>query len=119
MIKILIENFNSAFNYIGFNWPKRHGAPLFTSVQMVIVGIIIVIGVLLIYGMISSMISDIQPKEIIQDVVIESSESGICIINTSDRIVPQKIIQNCNLEVGKKVTVNFNEGMTFAKIILE
>ncbi len=119
MIQILVENFNSPFNYKRFHRAKRQGSPLFNSTQILIAAIIVVIGLILIYGMISSMISDIQPKEIIQDVVIESSESGICIINTSDRIVAQKIIQNCSLEVGKKVTVNFNEGMTFAKIISE
>ena len=107
---------NGFTNFVG---PMRHGSPLFTSVQMVIVLVTIVLGVLLIYGLIVSTISEIQPQEITEDAVIDSSENGICIIHTSDRIVSQKIIQNCNLEVGKEVTVNFNEGMTFAEIILE
>lgn len=47
--------------------------------------------------------------------VIASSSKGQCVVDTPDGI--PKTIKDCELPVGTKVTVSFQEGMYEAKIV--
>ena len=46
--------------------------------------------------------------------IITSSSNGECVVDTPDGI--PKVIKNCNLQQGSKVTVSFKEGMYEAEI---
>lgn len=47
--------------------------------------------------------------------IIASSSNGECVVDTPDQI--PKVIKNCDLPAGTKVTVSFQKGMFEAKIV--
>jgi hypothetical protein len=47
--------------------------------------------------------------------VIASSSNGECVVDTPDQI--PKVIKNCDLPVGSKVTVSYQQGMFEATIV--
>jgi len=53
--------------------------------------------------------------DVYEDVEILANDNGVCYANTSDNI--PKVIENCTLEPGAKVTVKFGEGLAWATIV--
>jgi len=53
--------------------------------------------------------------DVYEDVEILANDNGVCYANTLDKV--PKIIENCNLEPGAKVTIKFGEGLAWATIV--
>jgi len=54
-------------------------------------------------------------EDIFEDVVILNNDKGTCYVETTD-LIP-KIIDNCNLQPGDKVTIKFGKGLAWASIV--
>jgi len=54
-------------------------------------------------------------EDVIEETEILSSFDGVCYVDTSDEI--PKTIENCYLDPGTKVTVQFGKGLAWASII--
>lgn len=52
--------------------------------------------------------------DIYEDVVIMSSNDGICVADTSDNI--PKHIEDCTAAAGDTVTIRYGEGLAWAKV---
>lgn len=89
--------------------------PLRSITQLVIVGIIVAGAIIFVLFMIS-IISNLTPQTVIEEVTIDSSSSGLCKVNTEDTTVPSKTIPGCDLPEGTKVTISYQQGLPFASI---
>jgi len=54
-------------------------------------------------------------EDVFEDVVILSNDDGTCYVETIDDI--PKIIENCELNAGDKVTIKFGKDLAWATII--
>lgn len=52
--------------------------------------------------------------DVYEDVVILSSDNGVCVADTSDNI--PKHIENCTAKAGDVVTIQYGEGLAWAKV---
>lgn len=59
--------------------------------------------------------SNVIRETVTAEGVIASSSRGECVVDTPDQI--PKVIKNCDLPVGTRVTVSYQEGMFEAKIV--
>ena len=56
-------------------------------------------------------------KSIMEDVIIMGKTNGNCVVDTVDPIMSSKTINNCDLEIGTKVTAKYQQGLSTAEII--
>ncbi len=54
-------------------------------------------------------------EDVFEDVVILSNDNGTCYVETDDNV--PKIIENCNLDVGDKVTIKFGKDLAWATVV--
>jgi len=54
-------------------------------------------------------------EDVFENVVILSNDNGTCYVETTD-VVP-KIIKNCELATGDKVTIKFGKDLAWATIV--
>ena len=54
-------------------------------------------------------------EDIFEDVIILSNDDGTCYVETSDNV--PKLIENCQLNEGDKVTIKFGKGLAWATIV--
>ena len=94
----------------------RTGRPLKPQTQFVIIGIIVTGALVFFFLSPFQSISNIESR-VTEEVTIVTSSARLCQINTEDNMVPSKMITNCKLEEGAKVTVSYRKGMAFAKIL--
>lgn len=53
-------------------------------------------------------------EDVFEDVIILSNDDGTCYVETSDNV--PKLIENCQLNEGDKVTIKFGKGLAWATI---
>lgn len=53
--------------------------------------------------------------DVYEDVIILSNDDGVCAADTSDKI--PKLIENCTAEAGDRVTIQYGEGLAWAKVV--
>jgi len=58
-----------------------------------------------------------QRPTITEDVTIQFSSGGQCIVDTQDSVLSAKTISGCDLPVGTKVTVSYQKGLANAQIV--
>jgi hypothetical protein len=58
-----------------------------------------------------------QRPTITEDVTIEYSSGGRCVVDTKDTVLSTKTITGCDLPVGTKVTVSYQRGLSEAQIV--
>ena len=51
-------------------------------------------------------------EDVFEDVIILSNDDGTCYVETSDNV--PKLIENCQLNEGDKVTIKFGKGLAWA-----
>tara|TARA_Y100000590_G_scaffold56751_1_gene59595 strand:- start:953 stop:1237 length:285 start_codon:yes stop_codon:yes gene_type:complete len=80
---------------------------------------IVFLGSLLVAGIVLSTLVfpfwNLIRENVIEEVEIFSSADGNCYVDTSDKI--PKTIENCNLKEGTLVTISYEHGLPWAKII--
>lgn len=76
---------------------------------------LIVTGIAVIFSTVIFPITNLIRETVITDGVVVSNSNGECIVDTPDNI--PKVIKNCDLQAGSKVTVSFLEEMYKAKIV--
>ena len=54
-------------------------------------------------------------EDVFEDVIILSNDDGTCYVETSDNV--PKLIENCQLNEGDKVTIKFGKGLAWATIV--
>ena len=54
-------------------------------------------------------------EDVFEDVVILSNDDGTCYVETTDAV--PKIIKNCELATGDKVTIKFGKDLAWATIV--
>ena len=54
-------------------------------------------------------------EDVFEDVVILSNDNGTCYVETDDDV--PKIIENCNLDAGDKVTIKFGKDLAWATVV--
>ena len=54
-------------------------------------------------------------EDVFEDVVILSNDNGTCYVETDDNV--PKIIENCNLDAGDKVTIKFGKDLAWATVV--
>ncbi len=54
-------------------------------------------------------------EDVYEDVEILTNDDGVCYVETLDSI--PKIIENCSLQKGDKVTIKFGEGLAWAAVV--
>ena len=54
-------------------------------------------------------------EDVFEDVIILSNDDGNCYVETSDNV--PKLIENCQLNEGDKVTIKFGKGLAWATIV--
>ena len=54
-------------------------------------------------------------EDVFEDVVILSNDNGTCYVETDDNV--PKIIENCELDAGDKVTIKFGKDLAWATVI--
>ena len=54
-------------------------------------------------------------EDVFEDVVILSNDDGTCYVETTDAV--PKIIKNCELSTGDKVTIKFGKDLAWATIV--
>lgn len=52
-----------------------------------------------------------------EQVVIAGKTNGNCIVDTPDSVMSSKTVNNCDLEVGTKVTVTYKKGLPTAELV--
>ena len=75
---------------------------------------IIVAGSAIFLAVVVFPVTNLIRNTVTTDGIIASSVNNECVVDTPDDI--PKVIKNCDLQPGSKVTVNFQEGMYEAKI---
>ena len=80
---------------------------------------IVFLGSLLVAGIVLSTLVfpfwNLIRENVIEEVEIFSSADGNCYVDTSDKI--PKTIENCNLKEGTLVTISYEHGLPWAKIV--
>lgn len=84
----------------------RKYAMIFGSI-LVLVGLVIATVVFPFWNLIRA--------DVYEEVIILSSNDGVCAAETSDDIPKQ--IENCGAQVGDAVTIKYGEGMAWAQIV--
>lgn len=54
-------------------------------------------------------------EDVFEDVVILSNDDGTCYVETDDNV--PKIIENCELDAGDKVTIKFGKDLAWATVV--
>jgi hypothetical protein len=54
-------------------------------------------------------------EDVFEDVVILSNDNGTCYVETDDNV--PKIIENCELDAGDKVTIKFGKDLAWATVV--
>lgn len=54
-------------------------------------------------------------EDVFEDVIILSNDNGTCYVETSDNV--PKLIENCKLNEGDKVTIKFGKDLAWATIV--
>ena len=54
-------------------------------------------------------------EDVFEDVVILSNDDGTCYVETDDNV--PKIIENCELDTGDKVTIKFGKDLAWATVV--
>ena len=54
-------------------------------------------------------------EDVFEDVVILSNDNGTCYVETDDNV--PKIIENCELDSGDKVTIKFGKDLAWATVV--
>jgi hypothetical protein len=54
-------------------------------------------------------------EDVFEDVVILSNDDGTCYVETDDNV--PKIIENCELDSGDKVTIKFGKDLAWATVV--
>ena len=54
-------------------------------------------------------------EDVFEDVIILSNDDRTCYVETSDNV--PKLIENCQLNEGDKVTIKFGKGLAWATIV--
>ena len=54
-------------------------------------------------------------EDVFEDVVILSNDNGTCYVETDDNV--PKIIENCELDGGDKVTIKFGKDLAWATVV--
>ncbi len=54
-------------------------------------------------------------EDVFEDVVILSNDDGTCYVETDDTV--PKIIENCELDSGDKVTIKFGKDLAWATVV--
>ena len=54
-------------------------------------------------------------EDVFEDVVILSNDNGTCYVETDDNV--PKIIENCELDTGDKVTIKFGKDLAWATVV--
>jgi len=54
-------------------------------------------------------------EDVFEDVIILSNDDGTCYVETSENV--PKLIENCQLNEGDKVTIKFGKGLAWATIV--
>ena len=54
-------------------------------------------------------------EDVFEDVVILSNDNGTCYVETDDNV--PKIIENCELNAGDKVTIKFGKDLAWATVV--
>tara|TARA_B100001750_G_C15493016_1_gene592433 strand:- start:1872 stop:2150 length:279 start_codon:yes stop_codon:yes gene_type:complete len=54
-------------------------------------------------------------EDVFEDVVILSNDNGTCYVETDDNV--PKIIENCNLDAGDKVTIKYGKDLAWATVV--
>ena len=54
-------------------------------------------------------------EDVFEDVIILSNDDGTCYVEASDNV--PKLIENCQLNEGDKVTIKFGKGLAWATIV--
>jgi len=101
------------FNFSG---PIKTSRPLKPIIQLLLIGIIIVGSVFFIMISILPFLEEFESNKINQGTITKSSAGGLCEAITDDETAPKKLITNCNLEPGTKVSLIYQKGNPFAQI---
>ena len=81
--------------------------------SLVFVGAFLVAGIVL-----STMVFpfwNLIREDVFEDVVILTNDDGICYVETSDNI--PKIIEDCTLNSGDKITIKYGEGLAWGTVV--
>ena len=81
--------------------------------SLVFVGAFLVAGIVL-----STMVFpfwNLIREDVFEDVVILTNDDGICYVETSDNI--PKIIEDCTLNSGDKITIKYGEGLAWGTAV--
>lgn len=62
--------------------------------------------------------TSIVRDSVMEDVKIVGKTNGNCVIDTIDPVMSSKTINNCDLEVGTKVTARYKQGLSTAELVL-
>ena len=54
-------------------------------------------------------------EDVFEDVIILSNDNGTCYVETDDNV--PKIIENCELDAGDKVTIKFGKDLAWATVV--
>ena len=54
-------------------------------------------------------------EDVFEDVIILSNDNGTCYVETDDNV--PKIIENCGLDAGDKVTIKFGKDLAWATVV--
>ena len=54
-------------------------------------------------------------EDVFEDVIILSNDNGTCYVETDDNVT--KIIENCELDAGDKVTIKFGKDLAWATVV--
>ena len=81
--------------------------------SLVFVGAFLVAGIVL-----STMVFpfwNLIREDVFEDVVILTNDNGVCYVETSDNI--PKIIEDCTLNSGDKITIKYGEGLAWGTVV--
>ncbi len=86
-----------------------------TSTRSLVIGFgVIAAGAAVFLAVVVFPATNLIPETVTAEGIIVSTSNGECVVDTPDGI--PKVIKNCNLQQGSKVTVSFKAGMYEAKI---
>lgn len=76
---------------------------------------IIIAGIVIIFLVVIFPVSNLIRETVVVEGVIAASSRGECVVDTPDNV--PRVIKDCDLPVGSKVTVSYQEGMFEAKLV--